>query len=898
MYAKALALAPDDLKIHYQKLRALARIGLSDELVSDGNKLLPKLKGSDDLDMVLSILEVLIEGDPTAPQYHAAQAAALMRLELPSDAAAALRHAVDLYTLAGNIDAGIEDLSLLIDLEPESARNYEQRAELRLQNGDMHDSLQDLDRAEELYEAANDPLSQLRVITQAARLEPENPERLERVLALYQSTGKDKEALAARRRLIVFYMARGNFSEALQHCLSIRNDYPDDVDAIDACIHIHQATRQIDQLRRDLLQLLEIRSREGSHEGIYPILDLLEHHFPNDPEILNRRLLMACENGDWDGAMPLLHRIVEINDRCERNEDSLHLIEDLMSRHGEVNRLFSNWMALQCTTGQVKSNWEKVEKVISDLESNGRRSLVIEVLQDLSSLSPEFEPLRSRHIQLLEQGGMQMELTMLLRRWAQKCLSRNDRETAARYYQKAIEVHPGNLDLLAEVFEFRIAAGLKSGVAELAIALCEQLEGQGLILRSINVLESATEIDPERDDLMQRLKHAREMLVNPKLLKDRYLEIAAKQITQRQWSDARNTLTESIRKFPHDFALRRRLIETLIHMDLNEQAISELAAISTLQAEMGDFENAIQTVAEILEIDPEHIKAQSMQAELHARMGNKELALEEFRTLSRRLDDASKSAIGLQMGNAALMRIEALPVKKEYSFDEFVVGARNNFAYAAAMAVAKEPGKDYNPLFLYSDVGLGKTHLLNSIANYVLANAPDSRLLYTSIEEFTSELVEAIRGNTIREFRAYYRSADILLIDDVQFLAEKERAQEEFFQVFNSLHQANRQIVLTSDRPPKEISHLEKRLRSRFGAGIIVDIQTPDLETRTAILRSEAQKAGFDIEESSIALIAKAISSNIRDLKAALNQVVAQARIIKQLPNEEMVRQVIERVAG
>jgi chromosomal replication initiator protein len=226
------------------------------------------------------------------------------------------------------------------------------------------------------------------------------------------------------------------------------------------------------------------------------------------------------------------------------------------------------------------------------------------------------------------------------------------------------------------------------------------------------------------------------------------------------------------------------------------------------------------------------------------------------------------------------------------------VGARNNFAYAAAMAVAKEPGKDYNPLFLYSDVGLGKTHLLNSIANYVIANTPDLRLLYTSIEEFTSELVEAIRSNTIREFRAYYRSADILLIDDVQFLAEKERAQEEFFQVFNLLHQGNRQIVMTSDRPPKEISHLEKRLRSRFGAGIIVDIQAPDLETRMAILRSEAQRAEFDIEESSIALIAKAIATNVRDLKATLNQVVAQARIIKQFPNEEMVRQVIERVAG
>jgi chromosomal replication initiator protein len=227
---------------------------------------------------------------------------------------------------------------------------------------------------------------------------------------------------------------------------------------------------------------------------------------------------------------------------------------------------------------------------------------------------------------------------------------------------------------------------------------------------------------------------------------------------------------------------------------------------------------------------------------------------------------------------------------EEYTFENFVVGTHNNFAYATSMAVAKAPAQNYNPLFLCSDVGLGKTHLIHAIANYIKNHRSDMKILYTNSEEFTSQLIDAIQNNTILQFRARHKTIDLLLLDDVQFLAGKERAQEEFFHLFNTLFQAKKQIVITSDRSPKDIAHLEKRLKSRFGAGIIVDIQPPDLLTRAAILKKERDHIpDVEIGDNIINLIAEKVDTNIRDLKGAFNQIIARHRITNQLITEEMV---------
>jgi len=232
-----------------------------------------------------------------------------------------------------------------------------------------------------------------------------------------------------------------------------------------------------------------------------------------------------------------------------------------------------------------------------------------------------------------------------------------------------------------------------------------------------------------------------------------------------------------------------------------------------------------------------------------------------------------------------------------YTFDTFVVGGNNEFARAAALAVAENPGEIYNPLFIYGGVGLGKTHLMHSIANFVLEQNSETKVLYVTSEKFTNELIEAIQRKTTPQFREKYRSIDILLIDDIQFIIGKESTQEEFFHTFNTLHESKKQIIISSDRPPKEMLTLEDRLRSRFEHGLMADIQSPDYETRMAILQKKQEIDGYQIDEEVLKYIAANIKSNIRELEGALTKIVAFSRLKKRELNlllaEEALQDII-----
>ena len=234
------------------------------------------------------------------------------------------------------------------------------------------------------------------------------------------------------------------------------------------------------------------------------------------------------------------------------------------------------------------------------------------------------------------------------------------------------------------------------------------------------------------------------------------------------------------------------------------------------------------------------------------------------------------------------------PLNPKYTFDTFVIGENNRFAHAASLAAAESLGKAYNPLFLYGGVGLGKTHLMHAIGNFVLAQNADAKVLYITSEKFTNELINAIQNNTTEDFRNKYRNIDLLLIDDIQFFIGKERCQEEFFHTFNSLYENGKQMVISSDKPPKDIHPLEERLQSRFEWGLVADIGKPDFETRCAILRKKSQLENIEIDDEILSTIALKVESNIRELEGIFNKIVAMA----SLTNSEITMSLAEKAIG
>ncbi len=260
--------------------------------------------------------------------------------------------------------------------------------------------------------------------------------------------------------------------------------------------------------------------------------------------------------------------------------------------------------------------------------------------------------------------------------------------------------------------------------------------------------------------------------------------------------------------------------------------------------------------------------------------------------------DFKKTSVATQ-NNISQSSLNTNNIKKpntRYTFDNFIVGSNNRLAHAAAMSVAQNPGNSYNPLFLYGGVGLGKTHLMQAIGNHIKKAFPEKKILYCPSERFTNDLINGIKTKKINEFKNKYRQIDLLLIDDVQFIAGKVQTQEEFFHTFNDLHEHGKQIVLSSDRPPRAIQTLEERLSSRFEWGMIADIQAPDLETRMAILEYKANEANIEFSPDILSKIAGTIQHNIRELEGALNRLIAHCQIYNEEANLQMVEEILNSI--
>jgi chromosomal replication initiator protein len=278
----------------------------------------------------------------------------------------------------------------------------------------------------------------------------------------------------------------------------------------------------------------------------------------------------------------------------------------------------------------------------------------------------------------------------------------------------------------------------------------------------------------------------------------------------------------------------------------------------------------------ILELlDKNGLKPKTIEYKIHSSITMPKKSDEEMVLVSSKNNNSGELGATKKRANSSLTHTYRQGLNDKYTFDNFIVGSGNELAYAACQAIAQSPGAKYNPLFIYGGVGIGKTHLIQAVGNSVLAKNPNAHIVYVSTEQFVQEFLDAIRYKKNTDFAGYYRGADVLIVDDMQFIAGKEKTQEEFFHTFNALHQANKQIIISSDKPPKEIPTLEERLRSRFAWGMSIDMQNPDFETRCAIVQTKAQQHDIVLPQNVVEYLANLVQTNIRELEGALNQLLA-----------------------
>ena len=328
------------------------------------------------------------------------------------------------------------------------------------------------------------------------------------------------------------------------------------------------------------------------------------------------------------------------------------------------------------------------------------------------------------------------------------------------------------------------------------------------------------------------------------------------------------------------------LPDTMMHLWFNDMKLTLVTEDSVVLTTDTDFRRDVVTNRYTKQLTEVMSGILGYPVTVSVVSGQKERNLEKKMTAAARLESADVDPAKdfyVRVGEQRTQNKASVPSAfREYTFENFVIGSSNRFAHAAALAVADAPVNSYNPLFIYGPSGVGKTHLLYAITNRITKNYPDYRVIYVSGEEFTNQLIDAIHRNITPEFREKYRKADVLLIDDIHFIAGKDSTQEEFFHTFNELYKNNKQIILTSDRPPKDIKTLENRLRTRFDSGLTADIQLPDLELRAAIIKMKAEAVGVDIPDDVVNYIAENINDSVRNLEGAVNKIGALNKLSGQ----------------
>ena len=798
--------------------------------------------------------------------------------------------------LAGRdqLDEAILEAERYSNLIPQDSDLARYLVELYLRFDDKPAAVSRLRRLSEDLLKQDRPAEAEEVLEQANDLEPKNLKNLTQQLASYREAGNTEKVKQAMLKLATFHEQDGNPAEAaaiLEEYLKIT---PDDSAAMQRLIQAYEKLGNDDATRQWRLNLARyFRGVEDGDREARTLRDVLAK-FPTDDEALHMLMNAEFSRGDMEAGVTAARRLATLQQKAGKAENArktlLKAVEHVPENYF-LNREIFDYHREAKQPNQALA-WGR--KVIAVLKRSAKNAEAAAVFDQMVTLDPDNLALKQEQLSFLEEAGRDTEVAE--KRLALALIYREqerfaDAETMLR---AVLEIDSRNLEARQQLTALHMHLGeaAKAEAQLLRIAGIHHLNGDSE--SAVEILRQVLGMNAANFDAMRQLAQVHRAEGNPSAAVEQLLALSDKYRDQQMEVEALAAEREALDIDPSNIEIKRRLAEGLKAAGRIEPAAEQLEQVAErfIAAEKSD--DAIKVLDEILELDRGRLSARKIRADLLTKLGRNDEAVEELKTIAEIALNTQNGA-----GNNAAVKAPAvvrpsLQLVPEYTFDQFVVGANNDFAHATALAIARSPARAYNPLFLYANVGLGKTHLCNAIANYLLGHDPEASIIYTNSEDFTDELVEAIQNNDVQQFRTRYRSLDLFIIDDVQFLAGKQRAQEEFFHIFNTLFQAKRQIVITSDRPPAEIAHLESRLRSRFGAGVIVDIASPDLETRLAILNREIEEGELKLDSWTARLLAEKVDTNVRDLKGALNQVVAM-RDLRKLPvTENSVNKMLE----
>ncbi|MCC5876530.1 MAG: ATP-binding protein [Candidatus Sumerlaeia bacterium] len=719
--------------------------------------------------------------------------------------------------------------------------------------------------------------------------------------------GDEAGLVRAARTQLDIHIANKDFSEALEPARTILDFLPSSEDVHYRLIDIYEALgRKQDALeQREQLRKLLVQNRDEIKE--LKLLGEITREKKNDEALRERQLQLIARHQDatrFEQALDGYTSDFKLDK--EKRLKLLRDIADAVTERTEIRRFLAQELHKAGRTTEMVGEMQRL-LALSDEKDDQDRS--ISILGELARLVPDRIEFRRDLANRLEKMNMKSEaieqrLAIAWQLQKERKLTEADEEfrTMSRVDPENEEVYTSHADLLRDMGEEKQAA----------VRLCELsslLSRKGDDERALTTLKKLLVFDAENGE-------ARRQMIMIKARRGQTSEAVAdlrSLIEQlRRDGDTQGALAatrDAIKMDEGNVELRELLLEQLGKAGREVEAVRERVALARLYSDKGKHRQGVQILDAIINDDPDNIQARSVRGAIYEAMGEQESAVADYRVVQESVQRISGST-PLPIANKSGRAVPADPIPTataisepgetlellpEYEFDTFVVGKKNSFAFATAKAVAGRLGSERNPLFLYSDVGLGKTHLIHAIANHVRMSQPSLRIHYAIAVYFTNELEKAIASDTVGAFRERYKDADLLLLDDVQFLAGKEKSQEEFFHLFNILYQRKGQIVLTSDRPPKAIEELDKRLRSRFGQGVIVEIQPPDTDTRVKILEVERERTGVDFSDDVIEAIAEAITTNVRDLKGAFNQLIAINEIGGEPITPELATETISR---